>query len=198
MCESTHALLRTVLTTTTASKNFIAHQSSLPSRISLIFIMGTAPSKSVDPDPQIHTVTTTTTTTTTNDHKNNAHQIESVNPNNNNTNNNTNNTAKTSVDPQRPKGGMPLVHYVCRKKKKSYDVCVSNFYRRDFLNGASLNQEEVCGDKFDLYRTCVLKGIKREIWDRQHHLPPPKEGSPLAEVSDIVILDDDDDNHNDQ
>ena len=153
--------------------------------------MGTAPSKSVDPDPQIHTVPTTTTTTTTN----NAHQIESVNPNNTN---NNNITAKTSVDPQRPKGGMPLVHYVCRKKKKSYDVCVSNFYRRDFLNGASLNQEEVCGDKFDLYRTCVLKGIKREIWDRQHHLPPPKEGSPLAEVSDIVIPDDDDDNHNDQ
>ena len=99
-------------------------------------------------------------------------------------------------DPKRPKGGMPLVNYVCRKKKKSYDKCVSQWYSTDFLtgNGSSLNQEDVCGSKFEAYRTCVLKGIKKEIWDKQN-LPPPKEGSPLAEVADIVV---DDDHDNDK
>jgi Uncharacterised protein family (UPF0203) len=88
-------------------------------------------------------------------------------------------------DPRRPDGGMPLVHYQCRKKKKSYDKCVKQWYSTDFLSGtgASLNQEEVCGDKFEVYRTCILKGVKREIWDKQN-LPPPLEGSPLAEIID--------------
>jgi hypothetical protein len=103
-------------------------------------------------------------------------------------------TSVKYYDPNRPKGGMPLVHYVCRKKKKSYDKCVSDWYSNDFLtgNGSSLNQEEVCGTKFELYRTCVLKGIKKEIWDK-HNLPPPKEGSPLAEVANIVADDHEED-----
>jgi Uncharacterised protein family (UPF0203) len=88
-------------------------------------------------------------------------------------------------DPRRPDGGMPLVHYQCRKKKKSYDKCVKQWYSTDFLSGtgASLNQDEVCGDKFEVYRACILKGIKREIWDKQN-LPAPLEDSPLAEVDD--------------
>ena len=99
-------------------------------------------------------------------------------------------SSSTSVkyyDQNRPNGGMPLVHYVCRKKKKTYDKCVSNWYSNNFLtgNGTSLNQEEVCGTKFESYRTCVLKGIKKEIWDKQN-LPPPKEGSPLSEVVNIA------------
>jgi Uncharacterised protein family (UPF0203) len=110
--------------------------------------------------------------------------------------NNEDFSSSTSIkyhDPNRPKGGMPLVNYVCRKKKKSYDKCVSNWYNNDFLtgNGSSLNQEDVCGSKFELYRTCVLKGIKKEIWDKQN-LPPPKEGSPLAEVANMA------DNHDDE
>ena len=108
----------------------------------------------------------------------------------------SNSTSVEFYDPKRPKGGMPLVNYVCRKKKKSYDKCVSQWYSTDFLtgNGSSLNQEDVCGSKFEAYRTCVLKGIKKEIWDKQN-LPPPKEGSPLAEVADIVV---DDDHDNDK
>jgi len=79
---------------------------------------------------------------------------------------------------------MPLVHYVCRKKKRSYDTCVSNHYQQFVAgSGESLKQGEVCGDKFDLYRECILKGIKKEVWDKQG-LPPPGEGSPLAEVED--------------
>jgi Uncharacterised protein family (UPF0203) len=85
-------------------------------------------------------------------------------------------------DPNRPQGGMPLVHYVCRKKKRAYEKCVSSWYSKEFMTGAgSLNQEEVCGEKFELYKNCVLKGIRREIWDKQG-LPPPSDGSPLAEV----------------
>lgn len=49
--------------------------------------------------------------------------------------------------------------------------------------GGTLNQEEVCGDKFDDYRTCILRGIRREVWDKQG-LPPPSDASPLAEVEE--------------
>ena len=77
--------------------------------------------------------------------------------------------------------GMDLVNYKCRKKNKAYQKCVSKWYSEQFLTGKSMHQEEVCGDKFEAYRLCVLKGIKKEIWDKQG-LPPPKEGSLLSEV----------------
>ena len=51
------------------------------------------------------------------------------------------------------------------------------------MTGKSLDQTEACEDKFQSYRECVLKGIKKEVWDKQG-LPPPKEGSALAEVLD--------------
>lgn len=87
-------------------------------------------------------------------------------------------------DPNRPEGGMSLVHYVCRKKKRTYDNCVKNWYSKEFMTGAgSLNQEEVCGEKFDAYKSCILKGIRKEVWDKQG-LPPPAEGSQLAEVDE--------------
>jgi Uncharacterised protein family (UPF0203) len=96
---------------------------------------------------------------------------------------NTATTTQDHSDPHRPSGGMPLVNYVCRKKKNSYDKCVSHWYNTQFLQSTgTLNQEEVCGDKFELYRTCILKGIKKEIWDKQN-LPPPAEGSPLDEIA---------------
>jgi len=78
---------------------------------------------------------------------------------------------------------MALVNYQCRKKKKKYDKCVSEWYTKEFMTGKSMHQSEVCGDLFEAYRECVLKGIKKEIWDKQG-LPPPKEGSPLAEIDD--------------
>ena len=79
--------------------------------------------------------------------------------------------------------GMSLVHHKCNKKKRIYDKCVSRWYTKEFMTGKSLNQEEICGDKFDAYRTCILKGIKREIWDKQN-LPPPKAGSALDELDE--------------
>lgn len=79
--------------------------------------------------------------------------------------------------------GMPLVQYKCRKRKKVYDKCVRQWYSKEFLPGKSVDQAEACGDLFDNYRQCVLKGIRKEIWDKQG-LPPPKEGSPLSEVED--------------
>jgi Uncharacterised protein family (UPF0203) len=111
--------------------------------------------------------------------------------------NNTISTTATDIkpyDPNRPKDGMPLVHYVCRKKKRAYDKCVSEWYSTDFLsgNGQTLNQEDICGTKFEVYRKCILKGIKKELWDKQN-LPPPLEGSPLSEVMD----DEDNNNHDD-
>jgi hypothetical protein len=79
--------------------------------------------------------------------------------------------------------GMELVNHKCRKRKKKYDTCSSDWYNDQFMTGKSMHQEEVCGDLFENYRTCILKGIKQEVWDKQG-LPPPLEGSPLAEIED--------------
>lgn len=106
----------------------------------------------------------------------------------NNTNDNNDDDGSSSALTDHNKGkeasllsGMPLVHYKCRKRKKLYDRCVTRWYSQEFLPGKSVDQEAVCGDLFDNYRTCMLKGIKKEIWQKQG-LQPPKEGSPLDEV----------------
>ena len=99
---------------------------------------------------------------------------------------NTTALAVKSVDPNNKEAslsGMPLVHYKCRKRKKVYDRCVDRWYTREFLQAKSVDQDEACGELFENYRTCMLKGIKKEIWDKQG-LPPPKEGSPLYEVAE--------------
>ena len=83
--------------------------------------------------------------------------------------------------------GMDLVNHKCRRRKRVYDKCVASHYK-NFLGGKSLDQEEACGEKYEAYRNCTLKGIKKEIWDKEG-LPPPKEGSFLSELDD----DEDDD-----
>jgi Uncharacterised protein family (UPF0203) len=101
---------------------------------------------------------------------------------------------EATFDPSdNPKGlsGMPLVHHVCRKRKATYDKCVRNWYSRQFITGqGTLSQEEVCGEKFERYRRCILKGIRKEVWEKEGY-PPPGVNSPLLEVMD----DDDDDNN---
>ena len=94
------------------------------------------------------------------------------------------------VDPKEASlSGMALVQYKCRKRKKLYDRCVSRWYSREFLPGKSIQQDQACGDLFDQYRACVLKGIKKELWDKQG-LPPPKEGSLLDEFTKELEEDD--------
>lgn len=78
---------------------------------------------------------------------------------------------------------MALVNHKCRKRKKVYDRCVNQWYSQEFLPGKSVDQQEACGELFENYRTCILKGIRKEIWDKQG-LPPPKEGSALDEMDD--------------
>lgn len=80
--------------------------------------------------------------------------------------------------------GMDLVNHECRKGKRAYNKCVNTWYSKGFITGntSTLNQEEACGDLFDEYRACVLRGIRREYWDKEG-LPPPDESSPLADVS---------------
>jgi Uncharacterised protein family (UPF0203) len=77
--------------------------------------------------------------------------------------------------------GMALVNHRCRKPERKYRKCLNDYYSREFVTGRSMEQD--CQDKFDAYRGCVLRGIKAEIWDKQG-LPPPKEGSPLAELDE--------------
>jgi hypothetical protein len=79
--------------------------------------------------------------------------------------------------------GMQLVQRQCRKKKRIYDKCVTQWYTNEFMTGKSLSQEETCGDVFETYKSCVLRGVKREVWDKGG-MPPPKEGSLLAELDD--------------
>jgi hypothetical protein len=79
--------------------------------------------------------------------------------------------------------GMALVNHKCRRRKHTYDKCAASWYNEQFLKGQSMDQEEACGDKYEAYRTCILKGIKKEIWDKQG-LPPPVEGSLLAELEE--------------
>jgi len=78
--------------------------------------------------------------------------------------------------------GIDAVNYRCRKKKATYDKCVSNWYNERFLQGKSIDQEEECGVVFEIYRQCYLKGIKREFFDKGNKAP--KEGSLLAEELD--------------
>ena len=79
--------------------------------------------------------------------------------------------------------GMDLINHKCRRRKRVYDKCVSDHYN-NFIGGRSNEQQEdVCGDKYENWRQCVLKGIRKEFWERDG-LPPPKEGSYLSEIED--------------
>jgi hypothetical protein len=80
--------------------------------------------------------------------------------------------------PEQDLSGIDLVNYKCRKKKSAYKKCVANFYNEKFLQGRALSQEEECGDLFERYRTCYLKGLKREFFDKGKK--KPKEGSILG------------------
>lgn len=80
--------------------------------------------------------------------------------------------------------GMPLVHHQCRRVKRKYDICVRRWYSKEFMTGeGTLSQEEACGDHFDDYRSCILRGIRKEVWDKEG-LPAPSEMSPLADVAE--------------
>lgn len=78
--------------------------------------------------------------------------------------------------------GIDLVNYRCRKKKATYDKCVSKWYNGRFLTGKSINQEEECGDLFDIYKQCYMKNLKKEFFDKGKK--QVKEGSFLAEELD--------------
>ena len=73
--------------------------------------------------------------------------------------------------------GVDLVNYKCRRKEKAYKKCVSKNYN-EFLAGKSIDQEEVCGELFERYRRCYLKGMQKVVWGEDS--PPPAKGSTLA------------------
>jgi Uncharacterised protein family (UPF0203) len=81
----------------------------------------------------------------------------------------TKSRSKSSQDDDKEKSlsGMDLVNYKCRRKHKAYKTCLSNWYKGEFLEAKSLDQDEVCGESFERYRKCVLKGIRKEIFDKQ-------------------------------
>ena len=96
---------------------------------------------------------------------------------------NTNNSEESYPQKQRViRTGIDAVNHRCRKKKAAYDKCVSKWYNERFLQGKSINQEEECGELFEIHKQCYLKGIKREFFDKENKTP--KEGSLLAEELD--------------
>lgn len=102
-----------------------------------------------------------------------------------------NSTNTTNIMNPNNLSGYQLIEHVCSKKKKRYTRCVASYYKNSFLQGdVSDTQDDVCGAKFETWRTCVLRGIKHEFYDNPAYgLPKPAENSPLSEVYD----DDDDD-----
>lgn len=76
--------------------------------------------------------------------------------------------------------GIDLVNYKCRRKEKAYKECVSNHYK-NFLAGKTMDQEQACGEKFERYRRCYLKGVQKVIWGKD--APPPAKGSVLAKFA---------------
>mmetsp|Transcript_20164 Transcript_20164/g.25996 ORF Transcript_20164/g.25996 Transcript_20164/m.25996 type:complete len:127 (+) Transcript_20164:211-591(+) len=82
--------------------------------------------------------------------------------------------------------GVDLVNYKCRKKEKAYKKCVSNHYKKNLLTSFNeADPEDECGDLFELYRRCYLKGMQIEVWEKNGKTPPV-EGSMLAQFSQEV------------
>jgi hypothetical protein len=84
--------------------------------------------------------------------------------------------------PQKKREGMALIQYRCRSSKAKYEKCVSDWYGNEFMKGDYANQEEACGDLFEMYKKCVLKGVRKEFWGNKKE--KPKEGSFLSELED--------------
>jgi Uncharacterised protein family (UPF0203) len=76
-------------------------------------------------------------------------------------------SSKSTDDKEKSLSGMDLVNYKCRRKHKAYQTCITKWYKGEFLEAKSLDQDEVCGESFERYRKCVLKGIRKEIYDKQ-------------------------------
>ncbi|KAL7570339.1 hypothetical protein ACA910_017182 [Epithemia clementina (nom. ined.)] len=77
--------------------------------------------------------------------------------------------------------GIALVNFKCRRKEKVYKKCVSKQFSA-FVDGKEVDQEEACGELFDRYRRCYLKGIQKVIWGKDS--PPPAKGSALAKFAE--------------
>ena len=85
--------------------------------------------------------------------------------------------------PNKKLDGMALIQYKCRRSKAKYETCVSDWYGNEFMKGDYANQEEACGDLFETYKKCVLKGVRKEFWGKNNKRKP-KEGSFLSELED--------------
>ncbi|CAB9499674.1 expressed unknown protein [Seminavis robusta] len=96
--------------------------------------------------------------------------------------------SNVTTPPRQPRASKPkrtgidAVNHKCRKKKAAYDKCFSEWYNERFLQLKSINQEEECGELFETYKQCYMKGMKREFFDKGQK--KPKEGSLLAEELD--------------
>mmetsp|Transcript_12225 Transcript_12225/g.35462 ORF Transcript_12225/g.35462 Transcript_12225/m.35462 type:complete len:140 (-) Transcript_12225:60-479(-) len=89
-----------------------------------------------------------------------------------------------------PKGlsGAKLVEYRCRKHKRAWNKCISEFYNGKFLTGGSMEPDGDCDELFDNFRSCYMKGMLKER--EKNGLPPPQDGSMLHEFIEEEAIDD--------
>lgn len=74
--------------------------------------------------------------------------------------------------------GFERVQRKCRKKKREYDACYSEWYGGAFVSGKLEETRENCDDLFDAYKRCILMGMQK---DREHRgVGAPKPDSALA------------------
>jgi hypothetical protein len=113
---------------------------------------------------------------------------ETLNPDNDITSNTTTTTATTTSTTKTKKtndgssltGGIALIEYKCRKKKRVWGICVKEHYEQKFLPGKSLEPTEAdCDDLFERYRRCYMRGILKQRQEERGIMDPPKEGTLL-------------------
>jgi hypothetical protein len=79
-------------------------------------------------------------------------------------------------------GGIALIEYKCRKKKRAWGRCVKEHYEHKFLSGKSIEPAEAdCDELFERYRQCYMRGMLKQRQGDNGSVALPKEGTLLHE-----------------
>ena len=71
-------------------------------------------------------------------------------------------TTTTTKETTEDRKGIHLAEYNCRRTKKIYNQCYAIAYQR-FIDAQAAQAGHECSDEFDTYRTCVLRGMKKQL-----------------------------------
>ena len=71
-------------------------------------------------------------------------------------------TVPTTKGTNNNRQGIHLAEYNCRRTKKKYNQCYNIAYKR-FIDAQAAQAGHECSEEFDTYRTCVLRGMKKQL-----------------------------------